>query len=265
MNNSQNNIYVVLDTETTGLKYEDGEQIIEIGAVKLQNNNNIIDRYHTYIKPKDNKEVSKTAIDVHGITNEFLQDKPLFTEIVNDFLDFINDATCIICHNAEFDINFINYQLKELDTKTIKTECVIDTMRLAMKLLPNKKYSLDNLCKIYKIDASSRIKHGALIDAELTAKLFFSLYDDLRNKINNFPEDMKTIDFYEEIDLEYWTDIAQSDIIRSINDMLSICKICKLLDYLDNSDKLEMFLNEVPKFQIFANCLYNDDNKGITI
>lgn len=166
---------IVLDTETTGLEPSQGHRIIEIGCVEVINRRITDNRYHQYINPQ--REVDQGAIDVHGISNEFLADKPLFAQIADDFLKFIRGAELII-HNAPFDVGFINHELKRLNTDCGKVDefcSVLDTLAMARKLHPGQKNNLDALCKRYEIDNSQRSLHGALLDAEILADVYLSM------------------------------------------------------------------------------------------
>lgn len=175
---------VVLDTETTGLSPQDGHRIIEIGCVELINRRLTNNTFHVYINP--NRLIDEGAIEVHGITNEFLEDKPLFEDIVDDYLAFTKDAELII-HNAPFDVGFLNHELSLLKQNKGKLEdysTVFDTLPFARKKHPGARASLDALCKRYGIDNSHRELHGALLDAEILADIYllmtggqFSLLD----------------------------------------------------------------------------------------
>lgn len=163
---------IVLDTETTGLDPASGHRIIEIGCVELVNRKLTGNHYHQYIKPE--REIDPGAIKVHGVTNEFLADKPLFNEIAADFVAFITGAELII-HNAPFDTAFINHELKSWQNEHAPVEqfCrILDTLALAREKHPGQKNNLDALCKRYNIDNSHREKHGALLDAEILADLY---------------------------------------------------------------------------------------------
>lgn len=166
---------IVLDTETTGLEPSQGHRIIEIGCVELVNRKLTGRHYHQYIKP--NREVDEGAVEVHGITNEFLQDKPVFSQIVDEFIEFIGDAELII-HNAPFDVGFINheYKLLERGLPNVDDTCrVLDTLTFARKKHPGQKNSLDALCKRYMVDNSQRDLHGALLDAEILADVYLAM------------------------------------------------------------------------------------------
>ncbi len=163
---------VVLDTETTGLNPQEGHRIIEIGCVELLNRRLTGKRFHAYINP--DRIIDDGAIEVHGITNEFLQDKPQFADVAEDFIAFIRDAELII-HNAPFDVGFINHEFALLNNNTgtvTDYSQVFDTLSYARKKHPGQRNSLDALCKRYGIDNSHRDLHGALLDAEILADVF---------------------------------------------------------------------------------------------
>jgi DNA polymerase-3 subunit epsilon len=166
---------IVLDTETTGLEPSAGHKIIEIGCVELVNRKLTGRHYHQYIKP--NRDIDEGAIEVHGITNEFLADKPVFDAIVEDFLDFVTGAELVI-HNAPFDVGFIDHELKQLKAGhgKISDRCsILDSLVLARHKHPGQKNNLDALCKRYDIDNSQRDLHGALLDAEILADVYLAM------------------------------------------------------------------------------------------
>jgi DNA polymerase-3 subunit epsilon len=165
---------IVLDTETTGLEPKDGHRIIEIGCVELVGRKLTGNTFHQYIQP--GREIDPGAIEVHGITNEFLADKPLFEDIVVDFVDFIRGAELVI-HNAPFDVGFINHELRLCGHgATVEDLCgVLDTLKMARRMHPGQKNNLDALCKRYTIDNSSRELHGALLDAEILADVYLAM------------------------------------------------------------------------------------------
>ncbi len=166
---------IVLDTETTGLDPTEGHRIIEIGCIELLERHITKQHYHQYLQPK--RKIDSEAIRVHGITNEFLQDKPRFVDIVDEFMDFIKGAELVI-HNANFDVGFINHELKLLkqNWKPLDQYCqILDTLQLARELHPGQKNNLDALCKRYNIDNSNRQLHGALLDSELLAELYLMM------------------------------------------------------------------------------------------
>ena len=171
---------VILDTETTGLSTADNHKIVEIGCVELNNQiptNNI---FHEYINPQ--RAVSEDAYKVHGYSNKFLSDKKIFSEIAENFLNFIGDKTIII-HNAPFDLSFLNYELKILNKKPINIKNVIDTLEIARSKYPGSQNSLDALCKRFNIDNSKREKHNALIDCHLLKEIYVNLADQKEPKL----------------------------------------------------------------------------------
>ena len=166
------NRLVVLDTETNGLNPQEGHRIIEICCVELVNRRLTGKRFHAYINPE--RIIDSGAIEVHGITNQFLEDKPVFTGIVQDFIAFIQDSELVI-HNAPFDVGFINYEFSRLNNQSgtvADYSKVFDTLSYARKKHPGQRNSLDALCKRYGIDNSHRELHGALLDAEILADVF---------------------------------------------------------------------------------------------
>ena len=162
---------IVLDTETTGLSVENGDRIIEIGCVEIFNRTRTGKFYHTYLNT--DKEISAGAQQIHGITKEFLQDKPKFPDIAQEFLDFIADSPLVI-HNAKFDTKFINNELVLYNLKKLSNQ-IVDSLVLAKQKFPGAKVNLDALCKKFNIDASKRDKHGALLDSELLADVYLEL------------------------------------------------------------------------------------------
>ena len=163
---------ICLDTETTGLKPQEGHRVIEIGAVELVNHVPTGARFHVYINPE--RDVPEGAVKVHGLTAEFLSDKPKFAEVARDFLDFIGDAPLVI-HNAEFDRGFLNWELGMLGLPQIPQEQCIDTLLIARRKWPAGPNSLDALCRRFGIDNSHRTLHGALLDAEILAEVYLEL------------------------------------------------------------------------------------------
>jgi len=173
--NEQQKRQVVLDTETTGLSTADGNRIIEIGCVEVINRRLTGQTFHQYINPGRDSEPG--ALEVHGITTEFLADKPTFDAIVDDFMDFIDGAELII-HNAPFDLGFLNYELSNIKTekRRIKDLCtVLDTLKLAKEKHPAQKNNLNALCKRYGIDNFNRELHGALLDSEILADVYLAM------------------------------------------------------------------------------------------
>jgi DNA polymerase-3 subunit epsilon len=165
---------IVLDTETTGLEPELGHRIIELGAVELKNRRATGNHFHYYVNPE--RESDEAALRVHGISNEFLLDKPRFRDIARQFLDYISGAELII-HNAAFDVAFLDRELTGIGLPPIARCCpaVTDTLRLARELHPGKRNGLDALCDRYQIDNSQRTLHGALLDAQLLAEVYLAM------------------------------------------------------------------------------------------
>ena len=166
---------IVLDTETTGLEVSQGHRIIEIGCVELLNRKLTGNHYHQYVNPR--REIDQGAIEVHGITNEFLADKPGFSQVARDFLSFIEGAELII-HNAPFDVGFLNSELQLLEQghAGIESLCrVVDTLVMARTRHPGQRNNLDALCQRYGVDNSQRDLHGALLDAEILADVYLAM------------------------------------------------------------------------------------------
>lgn len=165
---------IVLDTETTGIDPNDGHRIIEIGCVELVERQLTGRNYHVYINPE--REVEAEAITVHGITNEFLEDKPKFAEVANDFFEFIKGAELVI-HNAAFDVGFMDAEFARVKPvrKTADHCGIVDSLAIARKKHPGQKNNLDALCKRYGVDNSNRDLHGALLDAEILADVYLLL------------------------------------------------------------------------------------------
>jgi DNA polymerase-3 subunit epsilon len=165
---------VVLDTETTGLDPSMGHRIIEIGAVEILNRRVTGEVFHVYLNPE--RDIDPGAVEVHGLTAEFLQDKPHFPEVVKEFLHFLEAAELVI-HNAPFDVGFLNAELARLDVGTLQDHChgVTDTLRMAREMHPGQKNNLDALCRRYEVDNSGRSFHGALLDAQLLAEVYLAM------------------------------------------------------------------------------------------
>ncbi|WP_374261380.1 DNA polymerase III subunit epsilon [Zoogloea sp.] len=165
---------IVLDTETTGLDWKTGDRLIEIAGVELLDRKLTGKHYHVYVNPQ--RDIDAGAVAVHGITSEFLADKPLFKDVAAEFSAFVADAELVI-HNAPFDVGFLNNELGMLGLPLLTTICptVIDTLKLAKEQNPGKKASLNALCTLYEIDNTHRTLHGALLDAELLADVYLAM------------------------------------------------------------------------------------------
>lgn len=166
---------IVLDTETTGLEVAEGHRIIEVGCVELINRRITQNRFHYYLNPE--REIDQGAVEVHGLTNQFLADKPRFAEIAPDLLNYLQDAELII-HNAPFDVGFLDAELSRVNRGWLglaKSTQITDTLQMARKLHPGQKNNLDALCKRYAVDNSQRELHGALLDAEILAEVYLAM------------------------------------------------------------------------------------------
>lgn len=165
---------IFLDTETTGLYPNQGHRIIEIAAVEMVNRRPTNNHYHVYLNPE--REIDTAAQEVHGITDEFLQDKPLFEAIAQDLIAFVRDAEVII-HNAPFDVGFLNSELGRIGLQPVETICgkITDTLKMAKDSRPGQRNNLDALCRHFGIDNSKRTLHGALLDAELLAEVYMAM------------------------------------------------------------------------------------------
>ena len=165
---------IIVDTETTGLDPALGHRIIEIAAVELVNRRLTNNHFHRYVNP--GRESDDAALQIHGLSAEFLSDKPKFAEVAQDFLDFVRGAELVI-HNAAFDVAFIDHELNLIELECIGTCCanVVDTLRLAREMHPGRRNALDVLCERYEIDNSARTLHGALLDAQLLAEVYLAM------------------------------------------------------------------------------------------
>jgi DNA polymerase-3 subunit epsilon len=181
---------VILDTETTGLFVRDGHRIVEIGCIELENLMPTKNRFHCYLNPE--KKVSERALEVHGYTDEFLSTQKKFAEIVDEFLDFIENKRLVI-HNAEFDLSHLNNELTLLGKEKLNSKNVVDTLVLARDKFPGSPISLDALCKRYRVDNSKRTQHTALIDCDLLAKVYINLLDQKEPTLNFKNEDNEKV------------------------------------------------------------------------
>ena len=181
---------IVLDTETTGFRQNDGDRIVEIGCVELINHVSTGNKFHQYINPE--RDMPKDAFNVHGLSHEFLCDFPVMADVMDEFLEFIGSETPLIIHNAEFDIGFINAELNYLEKSPLPMSRSIDTLRIARKKFPGAPVSLDALCRRFSIDNTSRNLHGALLDAELLAEVYLELIGGRQSNFELTPDE--TID-----------------------------------------------------------------------
>jgi DNA polymerase-3 subunit epsilon len=178
---------IVLDTETTGISIKDGHRIVEIGCIELENLIPTKNKFHCYLNPE--RKVSEKALEVHGYTDEFLATQKKFSDIGEQFLEFIKDKRLII-HNAEFDLGHLNNELAILGKKKLDNE-IVDTLILARDKFPGSPVSLDALCKRYRVDNSRRTQHTALIDCDLLAKIYINLIDQKEPTLNFQNEEIK--------------------------------------------------------------------------
>ena len=190
---------IILDTETTGLDIRDGHRIVEIGCIELENLIPTNNKFHCYLNPE--RKVSEQAFKVHGYSDEFLSKQKKFSEVVDEFLNFI-DGKKLVIHNAKFDISHINNELMMVNRNKINFENVIDTLEISKNKFPGSQISLDALCKRYKIDNSRRVKHTALIDCELLSKVYVNLFDQ-KEPLLNFENTDKVISLSDNKDLAY--------------------------------------------------------------
>jgi len=193
---------IVLDTETTGISIKDGHRIVEIGCIELENLIPTKNKFHCYLNPE--RKVSEKALEVHGYTDEFLATQKKFSDIGEQFLEFIQDKRLII-HNAEFDLGHLNNELAILGKKKLDNE-IVDTLILARDKFPGSPVSLDALCKRYRVDNSRRTQHTALIDCDLLAKVYINLIDQKEPTLNFQNEETKnnqknntTINYFKKI------------------------------------------------------------------
>ena len=163
---------IVFDTETTGFDPENGDRLVEIGAVELINHIPTGVTYHQYINPE--RDVPEEAYKIHGLSYEYLKDFPTFAQVADEWVEFVDDAT-LVAHNAKFDINFINYELKQLGKDEYSWDRVVDTLEIAKILFPGARNNLDALCRRFNVDNTERTLHGALLDAQLLAEVYLEL------------------------------------------------------------------------------------------
>ena len=164
---------IVLDTETTGLDPEQGHKIVEIGCVELVDHIPTGRTFQEYLNPE--REMDQEVIAVHGITNEFVKDKPTFRQVAEKFINFIGEDSKLVIHNAAFDMKFLNAELMACGRPVLSYDRVIDTLIMARQKFPGSRVNLDELCKRFKVDASARTVHGALLDSELLAEVYLEL------------------------------------------------------------------------------------------
>ena len=195
---------IILDTETTGLNVKDGHRIVEIGCIELDNLIPTKKSFHCYLNPE--RKVSEKAFEVHGYSDDFLSKQKKFSEVVDDFLDFIEGKKLVI-HNAEFDMGHLNNEMKILGKNKINNE-IVDTLVLARNKFPGSPINLDSLCKRYGIDNSRRTKHTALIDCDLLAKVYINLLDQKEPTLD-FQSENKKIDEVNDVNFQYFKKVIK--------------------------------------------------------
>ena len=195
---------IVLDTETTGISVKDGHRIVEIGCIELENLIPTTNKFHCYLNP--DRKVSEQALKIHGYDDDFLSDKKKFNEIGDQFIEFIEGKRLII-HNAEFDLAHLNNELKLFGKKPIKND-VVDTLVLARDKFPGSQVSLDALCKRYRIDNSRRVKHTALVDCDLLAKVYINLIDQKEPTLN-FQKNNQVMPKLETSNVSYYKKVVE--------------------------------------------------------
>jgi len=219
---------VILDTETTGLSVREGHRVVEIGCIELKNLIPTKNRFHCYLNPE--RKVSEKALEVHGYTDEFLFSKKKFKDVVDEFLNFIENKRLVI-HNAAFDLAHLNNELALLGKKKIISENVVDTLSLARDKFPGSPISLDALCKRYRIDNSKRNKHTALIDCDLLSKVYINLLDQKEPTLNFQNQENKIL----EVNLKQ-NNLYFKKVIKPTNEEIKLHK-----DYLKSSLKKNYF------------------------
>ena len=219
---------VILDTETTGLFVKDGHRIVEIGCIEIEDLMPTKNRFHCYLNPE--RKVSEKALEVHGYTDEFLSKQKKFSEVVDEFLNFIENKRLVI-HNAEFDLSHLNNELILLGKKKINSQNTVDTLSLARDKFPGSPVSLDALCKRYRIDNSNRTQHTALIDCDLLAKVYINLLDQKEPTLNFQNQDNEKITINSNESSKYY-----KKIIKPSEEELRLHK-----EYLKNSLKKNFF------------------------
>ena len=204
---------LVLDTETTGLNHDEGHRLVEIGIIELENHIPTGEYFHYYLNPE--RASDKKAEEIHGLTNEFLKDKPKFSDIAEEFLEFISNSKIII-HNATFDLGFINAELNRCNLNEINEENIIDTLTLAKQKFLGQSVSLDALCRKYNIDLRDRQIHGALKDAKLLATVYLELIGGKQSKLEFENTDKKLIYMEDDIHniIEYYKNMPHRKVNR---------------------------------------------------
>ena len=225
---------LVLDTETTGLNHDKGHRLVEIGIIELENHIPTGEYFHYYLNPE--RASDKKAEEIHGLTNEFLKDKPKFSDIAEEFLEFISNSKIII-HNATFDLGFINAELNRCNLDEINEENIIDTLTLAKQKFLGQSVSLDALCRRYNIDLRDRQIHGALKDAKLLATVYLELIGGKQSKLEFEKTDEKLIYMEDDIHniIEYYKNMPHRKVNRINLDVNDYEMHLKNLEQIKNS------------------------------
>lgn len=229
---------ICFDTETTGFNPQTGDRLVEIGAVEIINKKRTGVIFHKYINPE--RDVPEAAVNVHGLTNEFLADKPIFSEIAQEWIDFVGDSS-LVAHNAiDFDMKFINYELEKAGYEKFATDKFIDTLIMARNMFPGARNSLDALCKRYNIDNSARTVHGALLDAELLADVYLQMSGGDEPSIN-FSATEKNINISQKVVF------GNQNILIPRNFSVSEEQEKEHIEFMKNSLKSAIWLSETEK------------------
>ena len=197
---------VILDTETTGLSVREGHRVVEIGCIELDNLIPTSNKFHCYLNPE--RKVSEKALEVHGYTDEFLSTQKKFNEVVDDFLNFIENKRLVI-HNAEFDLAHLNNELSLLGKNKLNIKDTVDTLALARDKFPGSPISLDALCKRYKIDNSKRTQHTALIDCDLLSKVYINLLDQKEPTLNFKNQENEKLEIISNKNISYYKEVVK--------------------------------------------------------
>ena len=219
---------VILDTETTGLSVREGHRVVEIGCIELDNLIPTSNKFHCYLNPE--RKVSEKALEVHGYTDEFLSTQKKFNEVVDDFLNFIENKRLVI-HNAEFDLAHLNNELSLLGKNKLNIKDTVDTLALARDKFPGSPISLDALCKRYKIDNSKRTQHTALIDCDLLSKVYINLLDQKEPTLNFKNQENEKLEIISNKNISYY-----KKVIKPTSEELKMHK-----DYLKKELKKNFF------------------------
>lgn len=222
---------ICFDTETTGLKTEDGDRVIEIGCVEIIDGKQTENYFHEYLNPE--RDISEESVRITGITSEFLADKPKFRDIADKFLEYIGTDSILVAHNANFDMKFMNNEYALIGMEPIKNQ-VVDSLAIAKKQFPGQKNNLDALCKRLNVDALKRTYHGALLDAQLLAEVYLELCGGSQKTFDTESDQKKQ--FFLEID-EFLKKIKKNKKLKSRNFNLSEDELQQHKEFIDKRIK----------------------------